>query len=34
MLMLGLIEIIDQLALANGASFYGHMLRREDGHAF
>ena len=32
MLMLCLNEIIDQLAIANSVCWYGHMLRREDGH--
>ena len=32
MLMLGLNEIIDQLAMANSVRWYGHVLRREDGH--
>ena len=32
MLMLGLDETIDQLAMANGVRWYGHVLRREDGH--
>ena len=30
--MLGLNETIDQLAMANGVHWYGHVLRREDGH--
>ena len=30
--MLGLNEIIDQLAMANSVRWYGHVLRREDGH--
>ena len=34
MLMLGLKETIDQLAMANGFRWYGHVLRREDGHVF
>ena len=34
MLMLGLNETIDQLAMANNVHLYGHVLRREDGHAF
>ena len=29
--MLGLKETIDQLAVANSFSWYGHVLRREDG---
>ena len=32
MVMLGLNETIDQLAIANGVCWYGHVLRREDGH--
>ena len=32
MFMLGLKEIIDQLAMANRVCRYGHVLRREDGH--
>ena len=32
MLMLGLMETIDQLAMANSVRRYGHVLRREDGH--
>ena len=32
MLMLGLSETIDQLATANSVRWYGHPLRREDGH--
>ena len=32
MLMLGLNETIDQLAMANSVCWYSHMLRREDGH--
>ena len=30
--MLGLKETIDQLAMANSVHWYGHVLRREDGH--
>ena len=30
--MLGLSETIDQLATANSICWYGHLLRREDGH--
>ena len=30
--MLGLNETVDQLAMANGVHWYGHVLRREDGH--
>ena len=32
MLVLGLNEAIRQLAMANGVRWYGHLLRREDGH--
>ena len=32
MLMLGLNQTIDQLAMANIVWCYGHVLRREDGH--
>ena len=32
MFMLDLMESIDQLAMANSVRFYGHVLRREDGH--
>ena len=32
MFMLGLNETIDQLVMANGVRWYGHVLRREDGH--
>ena len=32
MFMLGLIETIDQFAIANSVRSYGHVLRREDGH--
>ena len=31
MLMLGLIETIDQFAMANSVRWYGHVLKREDG---
>ena len=31
-LMLMLILMIDQLAVANSVHWYGHVLRREDGH--
>ena len=31
-LMLVLRESIDQLAMANSVCWYGHVLRREDGH--
>ena len=31
MLMFGLNETIDQLAMANSVYWYGHVLRREDG---
>ena len=34
MLMLGLSETIDQLALSNSVRWYGHVLRREDGHVY
>ena len=30
--MLCLTETIDQLAMANSVRWYGHVLRREDGH--
>ena len=33
MFMFGLKETIDQLAMANSVCWYGHVLRREDGHA-
>ena len=32
MLMFGLNETFDQLAMANSVRWYGHVLRREDGH--
>ena len=32
MFMLGLNEIIDQLSMARSVRWYGHVLRREDGH--
>ena len=32
MLMLGFNETINQLAMANNVQWYGHVLRREDGH--
>ena len=32
MLILGLNETMDQLAMANRVHWYGHVLRREDGH--
>ena len=32
MIMLGLNEAIDQLAMASIVHWYGHVLRREDGH--
>ena len=32
MLILGLNETIDQLAIVNSVHWYGHVLRREDGH--
>ena len=31
--MLGLSKTIDQLIIANSVHWYGHVLRREDGHA-
>ena len=31
-LMLGLNETAEQLAMANSVCWYGHVLRREDGH--
>ena len=31
---LGWNETIDQLAKANSVCWYGHVLRREDGHVF
>ena len=33
MFMLGLSEIIDQVAMENSVRWYGRVLRREDGHA-
>ena len=30
--MLNLVETMDQLAMANSVHWYGHVLRREDGH--
>ena len=30
--MLGLRETIDRLAMANSVRWYGHVVRREDGH--
>ena len=30
--MLGLDETIDQLAMTSSVHWYGHVLRREDGH--
>ena len=30
--MLGLKETVVQMAKANGVSWYGHVLRRDDGH--
>ena len=30
--LLGLNETMDQLAMANSVHWYGHVLRREDGH--
>ena len=32
MFMLSLDETIDLLAMANSVDWYGHVLRREDGH--
>ena len=32
MLMLGLNETMDQLDMANSVRWYGHVLRKEDGH--
>ena len=32
MFMLGVNETMDQLAVANSICWYGHVLRREDGH--
>ena len=32
MSMLGLNETMDQLTMANSVRWYGHVLRREDGH--
>ena len=32
MFMMGLSETIDQLAMTNSLRWYGHVLRREDGH--
>ena len=32
MFKLGFNEAIDQLAMANNVRWYGHVLRREDGH--
>ena len=32
MFMQGLNKTIDQLAIANSARWYGHVIRREDGH--
>ena len=34
MLLLGLNETIDQLAMANSVRWNGHVLKREDGHVF
>ena len=31
-LLLGLSEVMDRLAMANSIRWYGHVLRREDGH--
>lgn len=30
--MLRLEEAVEQLAMANGVQWYGHMLRRDEGH--
>ena len=32
MFMLGVNKTLDQLAMANSVCWYGHVLRREDGH--
>ena len=32
MFMLSLNEMMDQLAIANSVHWYGHVLRRKDGH--
>ena len=32
MFILGLKETIDQLVMANSVHWYGHVLRRDDGH--
>ena len=32
MFMLGLKETVDQLAMASSVRWYGHVLRKEDGH--
>ena len=32
MFILGLMETMDQLAMENSVRWYGHVLRREDGH--
>ena len=32
MLMLGLSDTVDQLAMANSVCWYGHVFRKEDGH--
>ena len=34
LVMLGLKEILDQLAMENSVCWYGHVLRREDSHVF
>ena len=34
MVMLGLKETVVQMAKANGVRWYGHVLRRGDGHVF
>ena len=33
MFMLGMSKSIDELAIANSVRWYGHVLRREEGHA-
>ena len=32
MLMLDLDKTVDHLAMTNGVNWYGHVVRREDGH--
>ena len=34
MFMLGFSEAMGQLVMVNSVCWYGHMLRREDGHVF